>query len=390
LRNSGQAEREVPFSPEYSMGDLYVRDWNISGAYEAWWLHFVYWEKFGNGIDRVVVPANQQLGLHLKGSGRKNIDLLRFLDKSAIQGICGYSGQLDPIKHFSTLRRLSIEGGRQTTDSDLNDLSSLIDLELISLFSGCDIDTGFECLKDLSRLEVLGIGSWGKPVIISDQAVEAIANTKSIKRLALMKVKNISDDAVVRLAQLESLEELNLVDVDLSAKGAESLKDLPLLELALSGNEITDDKLLLFAEGRRKLRKTLKVLRIISPNVTDAGIGAIFDSIPMDGVESCVLSLPNCTGRIVNRIEEMVGLKRLYLDQLPLSKEHLVAISRLNKLERFRSIGGSITDEGLACLGGCRNLRRLHLRDNLVSAEAVQSIKNVLPKCKVQHDVSDS
>jgi hypothetical protein len=115
------------------------------------------------------------------------------------------------ISHLTSLEALSLDGCRCLTDRSLAAISGMYRLVKLDL-SQCDLltDSGIEELEDLELIEELSLG-WCRS--ITDRGLDILTNQggrrEFLKLLCLARCP-ITDNGVVHLGRLSSLEELDL------------------------------------------------------------------------------------------------------------------------------------------------------------------------------------
>jgi hypothetical protein len=115
------------------------------------------------------------------------------------------------ISHLTSLEALSLDGCRCLTDRSLAAISDMYRLRKLDL-SQCDLltDSGIEELEDLELIEELSLG-WCRS--ITDHGLDILTNQRGRREfLKLLRLARcpITDNGVVHLGRLSSLEELDL------------------------------------------------------------------------------------------------------------------------------------------------------------------------------------
>ena len=83
-------------------------------------------------------------------------------------------------------------------------------------------------------------------------------------------------------------------------------------------------------------------------------------------------------------LEEMPGLRKLYIQHCQVSDAGLVHVKKLTKLKSLYFSGTNITDAGLEHLQEMGNLEMLVLLDTKrITGEGIADLKKALPKCKI-------
>jgi Leucine-rich repeat (LRR) protein len=249
------------------------------------------------------------------------------------------------IKFLTRLRELHLNGFG-ITDTEMEYVRGLSQLEIMSLDATLVTDKGLACLNDFKRLRVLSlVQCYG----ITDEGLAHLKGLNNLEKLDLSLSLPITDLGLEKIKELSQLRELELHRTSITDSGMKYLGDLKKLELlTLSDTQVGD-------HGLKQLQCLTKLqeLRIGMPNkavITDDGV-KILDAFPqLQDLSIC------CTE-----------------SALP----HFACFNNLRYLELH---GEQITDNGLESLKKLSHLKSLRLIDTKISSEGFQILQNSLPK----------
>jgi len=152
---------------------------------------------------------------------------------------------------------------RFLSDADLIQLQQFRHLNYLDFFAGWGLgeakltDAGLKNLSelDLPELEWLMLGYCNK---ITDEGMQYIARTKSLKYLSLSACSNLTDDGLLKLTSLAGIETLDLRGcMGITDRGLGHLKKMPKLKEVLLGGCIN-----VTGAGMDELRKALPHCRV--------------------------------------------------------------------------------------------------------------------------------
>jgi hypothetical protein len=191
------------------------------------------------------------------------------------------------------------------------------------------------CLKSMLSMTELRIENTSK--IDAGAITETLGLLKQLRTLYLVDVKQLKDDSLATFKSMPTLRTLRLHSVPVTDKGLAHLKDHPYLRYVhiLSCDKITDDGLSALS-----------------------GLKRLYD-----------LRLVECT-KITNE-----GLK------------HLRNAPSLRNLDLRKT---SIDDGVIQYLWDIENLRSVYIDKDQISADAIEVLKNKLPRCRVTTPVEST
>ena len=286
------------------------------------------------------------------------------------------------LKDLPELRYLTLEGCEQISDAGLKHLTSLLRLQDLNLSKNPRItDAGVESLAELTALQKLDVSECPQ---LTDAAVETLKRLTQLKTLAMMECPKITGDAVEGLTAAlagckishESKDSGTRVSIKNAAArkpdpNAEPLIPLPVaMRLGFSDDqltakcsgEVTDDDL---AQLKHTKLENLVLVRCFQ--FTDAGLASLKDvpTLKKLDLRGCTQITP--AGLFF--LKNCPVLEELILDDCTqVTNNYLPAVGQLTQL-RVLNLGecAQITDDGVEhfanltqlktlFLGGCRNV----------------------------------
>jgi len=259
------------------------------------------------------------------------------------------------IGRLTSLTQLSIAGSE--VGRGLAHLKGLKSLRFLSLEAARNehIDKHLVYLAELTSIEELNL----RDTLVSDAGLEHLKGMTKLKKLDLGNryypvSDKITDAGMVHLNSLKSLEELKLPSSGVTDIGLAHLAGLNALKKLNVGRDATDKGMATLAK-----MKSLEDLKISSPYVTDAGMRKLSECPCLES-----LSLLGC--KITNAgLAHLAKLKTLTKLSLSLRKTQVTGsgLAGLKSLEHLRidTSEGTITDVDLADLSRITSLKNLHI-----------------------------
>lgn len=187
----------------------------------------------------------------------------------------------------------------------------------------------------------------------------------------------VDDDALARLAGLESLAVLDLADChSVTDSGLSHLRNLPRLTyLILRGTRVTD-------AGISNLRNLpqLTDLDLSATQITDRGLAELHY---LPGLEFVHLIGTRITGDGLVHLRKLSQLKWLELDKTQVRDDGLAALSELPLLEFVQLNDTPITDAGLVHLERLKRLRCIFVENTQITEQGLEELKKALPSTTV-------
>lgn len=260
----------------------------------------------------------------------------------------------------------------------------------------------------------------------AERSVAALVGKKGSRKDGDFSTLNLTDDLMKKVATIKEMEKLDVGHTKITDKSLEYMSKLPLTELDLSADAITDEGL-----GHIAKITTLKKLTLTETDITDAGIAKL---IHLPRLRVVIAAATKITDKGVADLVAVPNLERLDLTSteasdacLPdISKMHLEVLladsshitgagvckflrsSSITKitlagcrvydadvlgfptaLPEVRSIDLSstrLTDQGLLNLAKVKTLSVLKVRSLAFSADTISRFKELRPNCKLSTD----
>ncbi len=229
------------------------------------------------------------------------------------------------------------------------------DVVCVGILTEFALDERLRSLDDLPALKYLSIIA---DLPVADAAIEHIKALTDLRRLVL-ECAGVTDAGLDHLNRLNRLKSLSLPGSHLTDAGLKRLGGLRGLEiLDLSGTAVTD-------AGLRHLKTFVRLqrLELSDTHVTDSGL--------------------------VN-LEGLRNLRFLDLQNTRITDAGLAHLTGLIQLQELWLCGTPVTDAGLEPLKGLKQLTRLNLDDSKVTDEGVKKLQRALPKCRIDHELTDA
>ncbi|KAM6900148.1 uncharacterized protein FYW49_016694 [Xenentodon cancila] len=283
---------------------------------------------------------------------------------------------LRQLRAFPGLKHLSLVNSPLITDSGLAVLSSLVKLQYLNLASCSKLTDS--CLQHITGLKSLHFLSLDQtkvtdagmvpylqsaPPCLSQLSLNQTAVTEAtlavlpgcVPQLRLLSIKQTKVKDVTALAEMSSLQTLNLDRTGVTEDSLEKIATHPALSsLSLAGIPVTD--------GNRTLQiiSGLKLSHLTLPGrhtVTDSGLSFL-----------CRLSL----------------LSELDLtDYIQVTDQGVSQISSMTRLKKLSLSNTQVTDAGLPSLHGLQELQELCLDRTAVTSQGVAQLITCLPHLQV-------
>ncbi|XP_059182590.1 uncharacterized protein si:ch73-173p19.1 [Centropristis striata] len=283
---------------------------------------------------------------------------------------------LRQLRAFTALKHLSLVNSPLITDSGLSILSSLVKLQYLNLASCSKLTdsclqhiTGLKCLCFLSldQTKVTDAGMvlylQSAPSCLSQLSLNQTAVTEAtlvvlptcVPQLRLLSIKHTKVREVSALAELSSLQTLNLDGTGVIESSLENLASHPALSsLSLAGIPVAD--------GNQALQiiSCLKLTQLTLPgrhSVTDSGL--------------CFLS----------RLSLLLELD--LTDYTQVTDQGVNQLSTMKRLKKLSLSNTQVTDAGLPSLRGLQELQELCLDRTAVTSRGVSELITFLPHLQV-------
>jgi len=312
-------------------------------------------------------------------------------------------GNMGGASKLLALKKFSVENSRYFSESALELLSEIPNLEHIELLE-CSTIAHLHDLVNIRKLKHLRIDP------DDDLSLAPLVACKQLTKLDLSGSKDIDDSWIEPLAELTSLEDLNLTSSSVSDEGIESLAVLPNLkilnldkckkftgvcfdafpdnhpleELSLSTSGVNDEglaackkftnlkKLMLFqnpalvGSGFSCLADLRKLTYLYCPktNITDEHLKLL------DGIETLeTVWLYGCkkvSGRGLKYLTKSQGVSQLSLNYCKLiDSPDLEVVGKFKNLKNLYLGQTRIRSDGIQHISGLEKLERLNIGENI-------------------------
>ncbi|MEO6750566.1 MAG: hypothetical protein ABIP85_02200, partial [Chthoniobacteraceae bacterium] len=284
---------------------------------------------------------------------------------------------LKPLAGLKELTSLSLahpSSGtcRELSEREVAHLAGLTRLKFLDL--RLKESTGEECeyLRELKSLTSLNVGN----VRLSAKGAETIASLTQLKSLSMVIPDDASEKNLGPIGKLANLEFLALRDSVVTAQSFSVISQLPKLrKLDLSGAKLDNAGFALITGSRG----TMKVLNVdMSANVSDEGIRNIVANFP--NLEEINLSMGSaCTGASIRELAKLPQLKKMSCWVMKgLKPNDYILFADLPAIEHLSFEGTAITDEALPAFQKCQHLQTLNLPNNAITDAGLEHLKNIL------------
>ena len=251
--------------------------------------------------------------------------------------------------HIKGIVSLQLGGG--FGDEALSHISEMKRLEQLDLSKACVTKAGMKHLSKLSNLEGLQLPN----IALGPDELAHLSELKQLRELP--PVAKLDDETLMHVGNLTGLERLPwpIYGHDgATDAGISHLRSLSKLRsLMFQGSQVTNNGLQVLQE-----LPDLTYIRLWEcPNISDEGL---------------------------EHVGSLKELKRLELTRTKgIRDEGLKHLQPLQKLTHLYLTSTSITDRGMLHLHSLASLEYLAIEDTKVTPEAVESIKQSLPNCRV-------
>lgn len=213
---------------------------------------------------------------------------------------------------------------------------------------------------------------------ISDDSMPALCRLPKLRSLLFQGVPRVTDAGIAHVAHAKELRELYLADTQLTNVGVESFKGLQhVWSLTLDGTRINDSGV-----ARLAALPKLHLLRLNRTRIEGWGLAALPNAERFDVyLEGCPL-----TDRgICEFVATHDRLRRLSLNETPVTDRCLLALSRLHTIEDLRLNGTAVTDDGIQAFLAHPSLSSIDLRQTAVTEDVILQLEAASRKLIVFH-----
>ena len=285
---------------------------------------------------------------------------------------------LDHLKKLPALKHLGLTG-TLVTNAGMQSLQQVSSLESLTLHGPQISAEGFSKLTALPNLKTLDLGIYPPNIeavsaigkfpaletilinsVVNDSILELLCECRTLKVLNLNGSTGITDDGLMALQKLESVEELHL-----------------------RGNHLTGVGLgKLFKLGRLN---NLRVLNLDLAPLNEPGIKAINLLRSLESLSISEVPGMNDVG-LVEIVSGMRKLKHLNISKCKgiYGQKGFAALKGATDLESIVAFDTNVSDAALVQLKSHKKLKSLNVNANSsCSLSGVQGLKKALPNCEI-------
>jgi Leucine-rich repeat (LRR) protein len=336
-------------------------------------LEYLYLPERINDSTLIFVSQLKSLkGLYISGTaqitneGLAPLQHLPNLEEISIDGLNKINTMsLCYLSKIPSLKKLSIIG-KKVTDDGLIYLKDFPQLKMLMLGNTEITDSGLQFFSNLQKLEDLDLYNTN----VTDEGIPHLVPLKSLRQLTLgkhplSKKEPITEKAAAYLAQIQTLEYLDLESITATDYALSELSKLPNLKslyasTGRSGKPITDQGL-----NHLSKIKSLELLRINTKAGTDEGLAALAQ---LPNLKKLSLTCPKITDKGLSKIANMKNLQKLSLsvsryDYPELTFITISDLGCLNEMTNLKSLvlTGVIQDGSGLNISQLRNLEKLSI-----------------------------
>ncbi len=281
---------------------------------------------------------------------------------------CSEISSLHELSRIRRLKHLTLVTDEVTSLKPLTECRNLKSIKLVQ--SSSVDDSSLQVLAQIATLESIDLSGTG----ITDEGLVELAKLPNLVELNLKGCDNVTGEAFSEFANPHPLKELNLRD-------ATKLNDAGLAELS----RFTDlEKLLLYRNGDvtgngfqcLEALKKLKLLSCPNTSIRDEHLGL------MDGIESLeaiwLPSCPNVSGRGLDCLTQSQSVVRISLNECrKIDSPDFNVLAKFKNLDELYIAKTRIRNEGVEKLCQLEKLRILNVSGNLwLGDEAFEKLQN--------------
>jgi hypothetical protein len=276
------------------------------------------------------------------------------------------------------VRKVALYDIKDLKDADLGRLAQLTHLRSL-VISGCPMLTD-ACTEHIARIESLGQLVLNK-LDLSAAAVRPLSRLPHLKLLGFCAVP-VAEDWLPLVAELPALEHLTLQGIELRGAWCTPLRKAPLLKgLSIDMPQIGDDSWQdLLAFGRWE-QLAFRVTADVPPARLEQ-LGRLPQLRKLSFWDHFLNRSGLPTVEQFEAVAELKQVKIFHLGSVGLTNEHLTALAPL-ELEELAFGSSPLKGVDLDYLKRRQNLKVLRLTDTGLTAEAVAELRQAMPECTI-------
>lgn len=212
--------------------------------------------------------------------------------------------------------------------------------------------------------------------LISDSSMPALCGLPKLQSLLFQGVPRVTDVGIAHVAHAKELRELYLTDTQLTNTGVESFKRLQhVWSLTLDGTRITDSGVAGLAA-----MPNVHLLCLNRTSIEGWGLAELPNAERFDVyLEGCPLT----DYGVCKFVATHDRLRRLSLNETPVTDGCLLGLAGLPSIEDLRLNGTAVTDDGIRSFLGHPSLSAIYLERTAVTEQAVLQLKAASRKLRV-------
>jgi len=260
--------------------------------------------------------------------------------------------------------------------SGVQHLAGLSDLERLYVGGIPITDSDLRFFDDSTKLQLAHL--WSTKV--TDEGIAQFVETHPALVELWVHHTALTDAALVHIAKLQGLEDLNLDNTAVTDAGMEAVGKIKSLKRFLAAsNGITDQGLQHLANFKP---------RFLLLDVTDIK-GPGLDNLNPERLAILSLRHTPIDDAGIKHLAHLANLNHLALDGTAITDSALDVVGKFDKLLSLSLIGTQVTDAGLEKLRNLENLNELHPHDTSVTITGVKHLQSALPKCHILSNASE-
>jgi len=282
------------------------------------------------------------------------------------------------LKKIKTLEHLHLPRG-EITDNGIAQIGELHNLRY--LWAGASSSSPFTdnaliSIARLEKLEELNIGGKG----ITNKGVKAISKLGNLKELTLFSAPGLDNEGLLQIAGLKALKHLSILGGHhITLGGLKALNSLSNLE-SLSLKNIKQDNGLMDISGLKNLISLSIEVRSDDSGrevFRDKDLNCLKDFKKLETLKLFGLSLGDDG---IRYLQDLKNLEILTIGKSHITDAGLGYLTNMPKLLNLRIVGGHFSDKGIDFLQNCKSLESITLKtDKNVSKSVVSRLWGTLP-----------
>ncbi len=286
------------------------------------------------------------------------------------------------LENHPTLESLGLWSST-ITDEALKSIARMSSLTKLTIHEVPITDSGMEKLisrmSESGKIETLNLFRCNQ---LTDQGLMRVGELKSLEQLFLNNNGGLTSAIFEGISQLTSLTRLEIDDVSLNQSDLAHLATLSKLETL--GISRSSESTMLNEEGLKHLSrlKSLQSLTMQNADIDDKSIAQI---TKLTDMQRLGLSGTRITDEGVAKLaKELPGLLRLGLSGTEVTDAGMEHVGKLKQLEWLWLDNTAVGDEGLGQLGDLTKLKYIYVNNENVTSEGHREFQRAHPETDIQ------